>query len=234
MPHPLQTYYSHIYKSYDLVNRLFTFGLDKKWRRYTAQKCLESAPRQVIDLCCGTGDLSIALSRQANEKVSITGYDLNHEMLTLAREKASQLTHPPVFIQGDAASMPFDGDSVDCITISFGFRNLTWENPQRNEFIGEMTRVLKPGGRLLILESARPENRVIALLYDLYLSLILIPLGGIISGNRKAYRYLAGSSSGFYSFCELQSMLQSHRLSLQKERTFLFGSVNLLIAIKTP
>ncbi|MBN1144328.1 MAG: ubiquinone/menaquinone biosynthesis methyltransferase [Bacteroidales bacterium] len=234
MPHPLQTYYSRIYRSYDLVNRLFTFGLDKKWRRYTAKKCLESAPRQVVDLCCGTGDLAIAISRQANEKVSVTGYDLNAEMLELARGKASSLHNPPAFIRGDAASMPFQSETIDCITIGFGFRNLTWENPQRDEFIHEMARVLKSGGRLLILESARPGNRVIAWLYDLYLKHILIPLGGIISGNREAYRYLAGSSSGFYPFGELQAMLRNHQLILQKERTFLFGSVNLLIAIKTP
>ncbi len=234
MPHPLQTYYSRIYRSYDLVNRLFTFGLDRKWRRYTAQKCLESKPLQIIDLCCGTGDLAIALSRQADEKVSITGYDLNAEMLALAREKASLLAQPPTFLMGDAASMPFDSDSVDCITIGFGFRNLTWENPQRDVFIGEMARVLKPGGRLLILESARPENKVIAWLYDLYLKFILIPLGGIISGNREAYRYLAGSSSDFYPFHELQSMLQNRHLSLKKESVFLLGSVNLLIATKIP
>ncbi|MFO7369132.1 MAG: ubiquinone/menaquinone biosynthesis methyltransferase [Bacteroidales bacterium] len=231
---PLQTYYSRIYRSYDLVNRLFTFGLDKKWRRYTAQKCLESAPRQVVDLCCGTGDLAIAISRQSNEKTSITGYDLNAEMLELAREKAATLHNPPVFLRGDAAAMPFDSESVDCITIGFGFRNLTWENPQRDEFIHEMARVLKPGGRLLILESARPENRVIAWLYDLYLNLVLISLGGIISGNREAYRYLAGSSSGFYPFYELQAMLRNHQLTLQKDRAFLFGSVNLLVATKTP
>jgi demethylmenaquinone methyltransferase/2-methoxy-6-polyprenyl-1,4-benzoquinol methylase len=234
MPHPLQTYYSRIYRSYDLVNRLFTFGLDKKWRHYTAKKCLESAPLQVIDLCCGTGDLAIAISRQTDEKVSITGYDLNAEMLALAREKASSLHSPPVFIRGDAASMPFQSETVDCITIGFGFRNLTWENPQRDEFIHEMVRVLKPGGRLLILESARPENSVVAWLYGLYLALILIPLGGIISGNREAYRYLAGSSSGFYPFNELQVMLRNHQLTLQKERTFLFGSVNLLVATKAP
>lgn len=234
MPHPLQTYYSRIYRSYDLVNRLFTFGLDRKWRRYTAQKCLESAPRQVVDLCCGTGDLAIAISRQSNEKISITGYDLNAEMLELAREKATTLHNPPVFLRGDAAAMPFDSESVDCITIGFGFRNLTWENPQRDEFIHEMARVLRSGGRLLILESARPENGVIAWLYDLYLNLILIPLGGIISGNREAYRYLAGSSSGFYPFDELKTMLRKHRLNLHKNRTFLFGSVNLLVATKSP
>src|SRR5512145_2163225 len=230
MPHPLQTYYSRIYKSYDLVNRLFTFGLDNKWRRYTAKKCLESKPRQVVDLCCGTGDLAIAISRHTHEKISITGYDLNAEMLELAREKASSLDDPPVFIRGDAASMPFHNDSVDCITIGFGFRNLTWENPQCDVFIREMARVLKPGSSLFILDSARPENRVIAWLYDLYLNLILIPLGGLISGNREAYHYLAGSSSGFYPFSELQTMLRNHRLTLRKERTFLFGSVNLLIA----
>ncbi|MBN2815013.1 MAG: class I SAM-dependent methyltransferase, partial [Bacteroidales bacterium] len=164
---------------------------------------------------------------------NITGYDLNAEMLEIAVKKASRLAHPPSFIRGDAASMPFDSDSVDCITIGFGFRNLTWENPHRDDFIREMARILKPGGRLLILESARPQNRVIAGLYDLYLKGVLIPLGSLISGNREAYRYLAGSSSGFYPFNELQAMLHSHHLNLATERYFLFGSVNLLIATKT-
>lgn len=234
MPHPLQTYYSRIYKSYDLVNRLFTLGLDKKWRRYTAQKCLEISPRQVIDLCCGTGDLAIAISKQAGNKVTVTGYDLNAEMLEIARKKTSLLAHPPSFIRGDVASMPFDSESIDCITIGFGFRNLTWENEQRDDFIREMARVLRPGGRLLILESARPQNRVIAWLYDLYLKGVLIPLGSIISGNREAYRYLAGSSSGFYPLDELKAMLYGHGLNLEKERNFLFGAVNLLMATKTP
>lgn len=230
---PLQTYYSRIYKSYDLVNRLFTLGLDKKWRRYTAKKCLENEPRRVVDLCCGTGDLAIAISKQSGGEVNITGYDLNAEMLEIAVKKASRLAHPLSFIRGDAASMPFESDSIDCITIGFGFRNLTWENPQRDDFIREMARILKPGGRLLILESARPRNRVIAGLYDLYLKAFLVPLGSLISGNREAYRYLAGSSSGFYPFDELQAMLHSHHLNLAKERNFLFGSVNLLIATKT-
>jgi demethylmenaquinone methyltransferase/2-methoxy-6-polyprenyl-1,4-benzoquinol methylase len=232
-PHPLQTYYSRIHKTYDLVNRLFTFGLDRKWRSYTVKVCLESHPAVILDLCCGTGDLAIALCKNTGGQIQVTGFDLNPEMLTIARQKATRMkAYSVAFIQGDAGSMPFNDGAFDCVTIGFGFRNLTWENPHRDKHIGEIARVMKPGARLLILESARPENKLIAFFYNLYLKLLLVPLGGLLSGDWQAYRYLAGSSSGFYSFDQLRELLHPYHLDLHRHRTFLSGSVNLLIASK--
>lgn len=232
MNHPLQFYYSRIYKTYDLVNRIFTFGLDKKWRNYTVKACLAKQPGCVLDLCCGTGDLTLALFKNAHSSMHITGYDLNPEMLELARKKAMQNQADVDFILGNAGSMPFSDNEFDAITIGFGFRNLTWHNSDREKYIREISRVLKPNGNLLILESARPENSVMAGLYNLYLKLILVPLGGMLSGSWKAYQYLAGSSAGFYNYAELQTILLEHRLDLHTRRIFLFGSVNLLIATK--
>jgi demethylmenaquinone methyltransferase / 2-methoxy-6-polyprenyl-1,4-benzoquinol methylase len=231
-PHPLQSYYSRIYKTYDFINHLFTFGLDRKWRRYTAKVCLETSPAEVLDLCCGTGDLAIAIAKKARHQVHITGYDLNGEMLSVAIQKtASQKTNIS-YIQGNADSMPFNDVAFDSITIGFGFRNLVWENPNREKHIREMSRILKPGGRLLILESSKPRNKAIAFLYEIYLKAILIPMGGILSGDREAYRYLAGSSSGFYSFEELRELIAPMNLELSLRKKFLFGSANLLTAIK--
>jgi demethylmenaquinone methyltransferase/2-methoxy-6-polyprenyl-1,4-benzoquinol methylase len=233
MSHPLQEYYSRIYKSYDLVNRLFTIGQDKKWRRHTVQACLSSQPRRILDLCCGTGDLALGLAQAATPGTVITGYDLNPDMLKIARQKAAAITGPGIdFIRGDAASMPFTDNEFDCITIGFGFRNLTWQNPGSEKHLSEMSRVLKPGGRLLILESANPENRITGFFYRFYMHIFLVPLGGLLSGNWQAYRYLAGSSAGFYGFATLQSMLKKHRLNLKTARKYLLGSVNLLIASK--
>ena len=231
--HPLQQYYSRIYKTYDLVNRLFTFGLDRRWRRFTVSSCLKDHPADVLDLCCGTGDLAIGISLAAANPVHVTGFDLNPDMLNIARQKAFMHHVSTIeFVLGDAAAMPFRDDTFDCITIGFGFRNLTFENPRRDRHIGEISRVLKPGGRLLILESAVPENIPIAFFYRLYLKLFLIPLGGLLSGEWNAYRYLAGSATGFYTFKELYEMMQLHGLNLNLARKFLLGSVNLLIATK--
>lgn len=228
----LQSYYSRIYRTYDIVNSLFTFGQDKKWRKYTVKACLDMSPRKILDLCCGTGDLAIRLSIDAPKGTYIAGYDLNKEMLGIARQKAEQLNVSPDFLQGNAASMPFKNEEFDCITIGFGFRNLTWENPDRDTHILEIRRVLKKGGVLLILESGKPENRVLAWLYNLYLKYALVPLGGMMSGNWNAYRYLAGSSKGFYSFEQLKNLLSMFGFDLTLSRSFLFGSANLLKARK--
>jgi len=231
--YPLQSYYSRIYKTYDLVNRLFTFGLDRKWRRHTVEACLENHPKRILDLCCGTGDLAISISRAAGNTVQITGFDLNSEMLSKARQKAAYYGVKAVdFIRGDAGSMPFRDGEFDCITIGFGFRNLTYENPDKEQYIREISRVMKSGSRLLILESARPDNMLIGFLYRLYLKLFLVPFGGLLSGNWNAYRYLADSSAGFYTYSEVYKMLNEHQLHLYGKKKFLFGTVNLLIASK--
>jgi demethylmenaquinone methyltransferase/2-methoxy-6-polyprenyl-1,4-benzoquinol methylase len=165
--------------------------------------------------------------------ISITGFDLNARMLEVAINKAKRLGIQSVdFRQGDAGSMPFPSHEFDRITIGFGFRNLIWQNPNQVKHLEEISRVLKPGARLLILESAVPESAFFRVLYRVYLKFILVPLGGILSGDWKAYRYLAGSSSGFYNFSTLKSMMKPHKLMLQSEKKYLYGSVNLLIATK--
>lgn len=231
-PFPLQSYYSRIYRTYDLVNRLFTLGFDKKWRSRTIKECLALNPRKILDLCCGTGDLAIGLCSNAPKGTYVAGYDLNNEMLGIARSKAENLNVSPDFIQGDAAVLPFKDEVFDCITIGFGFRNLTWENPARDNHILEMRRVLKKGGALFILESGKPDNRLLARLYSLYLRYALVPIGGMVSGHWKAYRYLAGSAKGFYSLTELRNLMQQFGFDLSLKQKFFFGSANLMVAFK--
>jgi demethylmenaquinone methyltransferase/2-methoxy-6-polyprenyl-1,4-benzoquinol methylase len=233
MTHPLQQYYSRIYKRYDLVNRLFTFGLDQRWRRDVIRLCLQGNPEKVLDLCCGTGDLAIGIRAAANGEVDITGYDFNPLMLGKAVEKAKNAGFTQIrFLEGDAGAMPFPDGGFDRITIGFGFRNLTWENPEADTHLHEMSRVLKPGGQLLILESSVPSNALVEAGYRLYLKLVLVPLGGLLSGDWNAYRYLAGSSSGFYTFETLREMMSVHHFRLEKVKSYLFGSANLLVATR--
>ena len=231
--YPLNHYYSKIYRKYDLVNRIFTLGNDQKWRRYTAKKCGKSNPNRVIDLCCGTGDLCISLSRQMGTNANIVGFDLNTQMLEMAEIKTKNRKIKNIeYIQGDVAEMPFKDGSFDAMTIGFGFRNLIFQNPSADIHLKEMNRILKNNAALHILESSVPKNKFIRLLYTIYLKLILIPLGALISGNREAYSYLAKSSANFFDVAEVAEILKENGFKMQKVKTFIFGASNLITAIK--
>lgn len=231
--YPLNHYYSKIYKRYDLVNRLFTFGQDMKWRSLTAEQCLIFNPKSILDLCCGTGDLAILLNRKSGDKIQIFGLDFNRNMLDMAKKKAEKWSAGSIkFVQGNVAQMPFGDKSFDCITIGFGFRNLIFDNAESSRHISEIYRVLKPDSHLLILESAIPENSIVRVFYKIYLRLFLIPLGAVISGNYNAYSYLARSSANFYSISEMNTLMDENRFTVQSVRSFFLGAVNLIVAKK--
>ena len=233
MAYPLNEFYSRIYKRYDLINRLFTFGMDQSWRKEAARQCLRYKPEAVLDLCCGTGDLSILLAGKGEGKVTVTGFDRNAGMLEIARQKSARKGfHNIRFIQGDASQMPFAPESFDGITIGFGFRNLTYENPHSAVHISEMHRVLKRGGKLFILESGVPENRWIRFFYTIYLTLVLIPIGSVLSGDRKAYRYLAHSAANFFPADELRRMLSGQGFGIAAWKFFFLGAASLIMAEK--
>lgn len=229
----LNDFYSKIYKRYDFINKLFTFGLDKKWRRITEEECLKGNPKSILDLCCGTGDIALALSKAADNGVSIIGFDMNASMLQIADKKARTNNYSSLsFQQGDAGDMPFKDESFDRVSIGFGFRNLTFENPNKEAHLTEMYRVLKPGGKLLILESSVPKNLIVRMFYMIHLYAILIPLGGLLSGDFKAYWYLAHSSARFFSSSEIDTMLKNSGFKKCTFRKFLFGAANLITASK--
>ncbi len=231
--YPLNHYYSKIYRKYDLVNRIFTFGNDQKWRRYTAEECSKSNPKRIIDLCCGTGDLCINLSRKIGSDANITGFDLNTQMLEMAEIKTKDRQINNIeYMQGDVAEMPFQDASFDAMTIGFGFRNLTFQNPRAEIHLKEMHRILKKGATLFILESSVPTNKFIRLCYTFYLKFILIPLGSLISGNREAYSYLANSSANFFDVEEVAEILKENGFKMQRVKIFLLGASNLITAIK--
>jgi len=231
--YPLKEYYSQIFRSYDLVNRLFTFGMDKRWRKDAAKNCLSYDPEMVLDLCCGTGDVAIRMAEFSGGKVKITGYDFNSDMLDYAKMKVSKKHLNDIeFIQGDAANLPFKDKAFDCMTIAFGFRNLCFENPELVKHMREMDRVLKKGGKLIILESGIPSNPVVKLFYKLHLHIILIPLGGLLSGNWKAYKYLAKSAENFFSIDEIEQLLTKFGFEMVKVKRYFMGAANLIVAEK--
>ncbi|MDQ2901832.1 MAG: bifunctional demethylmenaquinone methyltransferase/2-methoxy-6-polyprenyl-1,4-benzoquinol methylase UbiE [Acidobacteriota bacterium] len=185
---------------YDLANHLLSFNIDRYWRGRTVRKVsrlLKAPGTRVLDLCCGTGDLLIALQEQRS--AIALGSDFCHPMLTAARAKVAARRLPAKLFEADALHLPLADGSLDLVTIAFGFRNLAnYESGLR-----ELRRVLRPGAMLAILEFSQPPNRAFAGLYRLYSRSVLPLVGGALSGSRDAYAYLPESVRKFPSAEEL-------------------------------
>jgi demethylmenaquinone methyltransferase/2-methoxy-6-polyprenyl-1,4-benzoquinol methylase len=184
--------FGRIVPRYDFLNHLLSFSLDRVWRRRTAHRFRHVLVRRgarVLDLCCGTGDLAVALRRKAGPSgARILGADFVHEMLVHARRKALPRA-AALYVEADALSLPFADASFDLVTAAFGFRNLA--NYRRG--LEEIRRVLRPGGEVGILEFSEPRGALIGPLYRFYFTQILPRVGGAISGNAEAYFYLPSS-----------------------------------------
>jgi demethylmenaquinone methyltransferase / 2-methoxy-6-polyprenyl-1,4-benzoquinol methylase len=201
---------------YDLLNHLLSFNLDKRWRARTVKRVgsiLEVPGACVLDLCCGTGDLLLALADRRGS--SVLGSDFCHPMLVEARRKIAgrRLTNP--LFEADALSLPLRDSSLDLITVAFGFRNLA--NYEKG--LEELLRVLKPGGVAAILEFSQPTNCAFAGVYGFFSGRVLPWVGGMISGSRDAYSYLPESIRKFPGADDLASaMRRSGFRSVEFER----------------
>ncbi len=219
---------------YDLINHVMTFGQDIRWRRLAAKACLGRKPERVLDLGCGTGDLTITIARSAEKGVEVTGVDFSQPMLELAEKKAVELGlgEKVKFVHGEATKLPFPDGYFDCVGISFAFRNLTYKNPARESHLSEVLRVLKQNGRYVIVESSQPENRIIRTFFKLFLRAFVAPVGSLISNNRRAYYYLTESVSNFYSPSEVKEMLLKAGFSEVSYSPLVFGTAGIHIASK--
>jgi len=233
-PLPLYGMFTAVPPRYDLINSIITLGMDKRWRRLAALACLKNKPKRILDLGCGTGDLSITIVRLAEKDVAITGLDYSRPMLEKARQKAQQagFTQQMNFIHGEATRIPFHDAHFDCVGISFAFRNLTYKNPLGPPHLAEVFRVLKPGGRYVIVESSQPENRVIRAFFHLYLRAYVAPVGQMLSGNKGAYGYLAESARRYYAPEEVRKMLLAAGFHDVLYIPLFFGAAGVHIALK--
>ncbi len=234
MSRPLQRMFTEVPPRYNLINSVITWGLDRRWRKIAAKECLKDNPKSVLDLCCGTGGLAIALCRLGGSGVSVVGIDYSPPMLAIARQKAlssSEGNHIS-FVQGDAASLPFPDASFDGAGISFAFRNLTYKNPLAKQHLVEVRRVLTAGGRYVIVETSQPNSRLIRRLFQWYLRWFVYPAGAWLSGNRGAYRYLAESAADFYTSGEVKNMLLAAGFREVRYRPLFFGAAGIHVAIK--
>lgn len=232
MTRPLYAMFNSVPRHYDILNKIMTLGLDKKWRNRAAQACLTSSPENVLDICCGTGDLAHSLSLIKNKDTRIIALDYSRLMIDIAVQKTGLLKDQPSFIIGDASRLPFQDESFDCVGISFAFRNLTYRNPKISDHLTEIVRVIKPGGRFVIVESSQPKSSLIKKLFHIYLRIYVAKIGALISGNKGAYNYLAESATRFYTPGEIKDMLMKAGFSRVDYRPLFFGAAGIHIAVK--
>jgi len=205
---PLQKIFRAVPPSYDRINRLLTFGIDEYWRKKAARRLLSDNPAKVLDLCTGTGDLAMHLRKRAKPETRVLALDFSESMLDFAQKKAARRKLNGIsFIHGDVADMPFENESLDAIGIAFAFRNLTYKNPDRDLFFKEILRVLRPGAPLVAVDTSQPENPLMRKLFHIYMKHITGPAGGLLSGHRSAYRYLAHSAIDYYTAPDLQKII---------------------------
>ena len=234
---PLQAMFNAVPRRYDLVNRVMTWGLDRHWRRLAARACLAERPARMLDLACGTGDLAITTTALDSADTTVTGIDFSMPMLAEAVAKATAPGYGAIgsvtgLVCGDAAALPFPDGSFDCVGTSFAFRNLTWHNPGTTSYLAEVRRILRPGGRFVIVETSQPRNQLVRGLFHMYLRVVVGPIGSRLSGNPSAYRYLAESAARFYNPEELAKLLANAGFTRTETQPLLFGAVAVHITEK--
>lgn len=176
---------------YDLMNDLMSLGIHRIWKRFTIDCSGVRRGQRVLDLAGGTGDLTAKFSRLVAESGQVVLADINSSMLKMGREKLRNngIAGNVSYIQANAEALPFPDDYFDCITISFGLRNVT----DKDKALASMFRVLKPGGRLLILEFSKPICAPLSKIYDAYSFHLLPKIGQLVAQDSESYRYLAES-----------------------------------------
>jgi len=209
---------------YDLANHLLSFNIDRRWRALTVRRVaaiLKRPDARILDICCGTGDLVLALQRTCERPVF--GADFCHPMLIAARGKIARLRVPSVVFESDALRLPVRDASLDLLTVAFGFRNLA----NYEAGLAEMRRVLRSGGMAAILEFSQPPNAAFAALYNFYSRRILPWIGGALSGSRDAYRYLPESVRKFPTASELAEAMRGAGFQAVRYEYFTGGIVAL-------
>ena len=215
----VESMFDRIAPVYDAMNRVMTAGLDQRWRRLTARSVVRPGD-VVLDACCGTGDLAVACAREGGR---VTGLDFSEGMLERARQKAPDLE----WVRGDLLALPFDGAHFDAATVGFGVRNV--EN--LSGALGELRRVLQPGGRVAILEITRPRG-ILAPFYKLWFDGAVPLLGKVVPGG-SAYTYLPASVRRFPGPEELAELLRERGFRDVNVRLLAGGIVALHTGVAT-
>ncbi len=215
---------------YDIMNDLLSMGVHRIWKRFTIQVSGVRAGNQVLDVAGGTGDLTRYFSRLVGPTGKVILSDINSSMLDMGRDRLTDqgYTGNVEYVQANAECLPFADNSFDCITIAFGLRNVT----DKNAALRSLTRVLKPGGRLLVLEFSKPGNPLLSKIYDTYSFNILPKLGKLVANDSESYQYLAESIRMHPDQETLKGMMEDAGLTQCKYHNMTGGIVALHRGVK--
>jgi len=225
--------FDQIAKTYDLANRVLSMGIDKSWRKVAINKVFnyysKTSIHKIVDVACGTGDMMMYWQKFANKKGivvdDIIGVDPSEGMMEVGRKKLPDLE----FKKGSATQLPFEDNSVDIISISYGIRNVV----ERQKALDEFYRVLKSDGIVVILEFTKNDsNSPLAKVTDFYLNTVLPKLGGFISKNKEAYTYLPDSIEDFATTKKLTNELENSQFKIKEVKGFSLNISTMFIAQK--
>ena len=222
--------FDHIAPTYDQLNHVLSMNVDKLWRRHALREIVDGSAQRILDVACGTGDSTISIAKAAGEGSTVTGVDISEGMMALVEGKAAKAgVADRIRLQvADGEALPYEDGAFDCVTCAFGIRNFE----HKEQGLSEFRRVLKPGGKAVILELSVPQNRVVRWAYDLYFTRLLPRIGGAVSGDKAAYRYLPASVHRFpapQAFCR---MMDAAGFRAVRCRAFTFGLCRLFVGTR--
>lgn len=218
--------FDRIARRYDLMNRLMTFGLDERWRRAAAREAGPPPGEPLLDACCGTGDLSLAL-RRLYPGSPVTGLDFSETMLAGARRKAAGAGDGLRFVRGDLLDLPFADNSFAATTVGWGVRNVA-------DLLGairEMVRVTRPAGRVVCLEATIPPHGLGRAFHAVWFERVVPALGGVVAGDREAYSYLPASVRAFPDADGLAAVMVAAGLEKVRFRRLGLGAMALHVGV---
>lgn len=225
----IKSLFDNIAPDYDKLNHILSLNIDKSWRRKAVREIVDCQdPLKVLDVACGTADFTIEIGGKLSAGSSITGIDLSEGMMKIGREKVAAAGIEAVLEYGDCESLTYAEGSFDRIGVAFGVRNFE----HLDLGLKEMCRVLKSDGKLVILELSVPSNPLIRWFYKLYFLNILPAIGGRVSGNKGAYRYLPASVLNFPAPDKFISMMYDAGFREVRHKAFTSGVCRMYLGIK--
>ena len=221
--------FDNIAPDYDRLNHILSLNIDKGWRRKAVRQIAdEDRPMRVLDVACGTADFTIEIAQKVAPGSKVTGIDISEGMMAIGREKIKKAGLTAELSAADCEALPYPDGTFDRISVGFGVRN--FEHLELG--LSEMCRVLRKDGKLIILELSVPSNPVIRWFYKLYFLNILPAIGGAVSGNKSAYKYLPASVLNFPGPDKFIPMMKSAGFAKVKHKSFTFGICRMYTGIK--
>lgn len=223
--------FSLLARRYDLINDIMSAGFHRKWKRETVRLALEGRvpPPRVLDLCCGTGDIAF-LAEDRCPAARVTGADFTMPMLRVAMRRRAEGGRRPGFVQADALRLPFRSAAFGAITIGYGLRNVA--DPERA--LAEMRRALAPGGRLVVLDFGKPENRLATWLYQAFLHTVMPLMGWLFHRDPETYLYIPDSLRGFPAQRGIEELMRRTGFVRARHENRLLGAMGLNIGEAPP